>query len=141
MKPEAMVQQRVVAILRAAGCIVYNLSQGYRPGGKRHGTTRQSKGLADLWVFVPRRQLGFWFETKAPDDWADLELPAADRERIYRKKQTTEQAAFEGYCRLSNVPYVLGGAAEAEAWLVAAGVNTGSTRRLLEQDAPKVAGG
>lgn len=66
MKEEAV--QRAVRILyESYGGQWYNLSQGFRPGGARHGTTRQSKGLPDLWVFFPKSGFKLWHETKRLD--------------------------------------------------------------------------
>ncbi len=47
------------------GAKIYDLSQGYRPGGKRHATTRQTPGIPDLWIFVPNLNVGLWMEVKA----------------------------------------------------------------------------
>lgn len=124
MKPEASVQQRVVAIYRAAGATVCNLAQGYRPGGRRHGTTRQTKGIPDLYVFLPRRELAWWHEVKAPHrlDLAFEQMADADRAAMYRKKQTPEQVLFELLCRECQVAYILGGALEAHAFLQTIGI-------------------
>ena len=66
MKEDAV--QRAVRILyESYGGQWYNLSQGFRPGGARHGTTRQSKGLPDLWVFFPASGFKLWHETKRLD--------------------------------------------------------------------------
>lgn len=140
MNREAMVQARIMAIYRAAGCTVMNLAQGYRPGGRRHGTTRQSKGLPDLYVFLPRKSIAWWHEVKAPAQLADLDRPAAELKRIYRRRMSPEQALFELRCKQCRVPYVLGGTAEAVAWLehlgvvqgnIGAGANALSTTREL----------
>ncbi len=61
---EDAVQRAVRTLYEAYGGEWYNLSQGYRPGGKRHATTRQSKGLPDLWVFFPAVGFRLWHETK-----------------------------------------------------------------------------
>ncbi len=66
MKEDAV--QRAVRILyESYGGQWYNLSQGFRPGGARHGTTRQSKGIPDLWVFFPNAGFKLWHETKRLD--------------------------------------------------------------------------
>lgn len=64
---EAAVQISVRILYESYGGEWYNLSQGYRPGGPRHGTTRQTKGLPDLWVFFPRAGFRLWHETKRLD--------------------------------------------------------------------------
>lgn len=119
-----MVQQRVVAIYRAAGASVCNLAQGYRPGGHRHGTTRQTKGLPDLYIFLPRRRLAWWHEVKAPDrfDLAFEHMTVEARAALYRRKQSPEQVLFELRCGECQVPYLLGGALEAHAFLQTIGV-------------------
>ncbi|GIW54995.1 MAG: hypothetical protein KatS3mg082_1399 [Nitrospiraceae bacterium] len=62
---ERDVQRAVVELCRLYGGVVYSLSQGYRPGPRRHATTRQTKGLPDLWVFFPARKVGMWIEGQA----------------------------------------------------------------------------
>lgn len=115
-------QVRVIATYKAAGASVCSLSQGYRPGGRRHATTRQTKGLADLYVFIPRRGIAFWHEVKAPDRVEQLRLPADERMAIYRRKQTAEQSLFELRCVQCGVPYVLGGNDEAIEFLRKLGI-------------------
>ena len=51
---EETVQTSVTRLYEAYGGDVYDLSQGYRPGTKKHATTRQTPGLADLWIFFPK---------------------------------------------------------------------------------------
>lgn len=97
---ERAVQQRVVAIFAAFGGIVYNLAQGFRPGGRRHGTTRQTKGLPDLWIFFPARGRGAWFEVKRPG----AELRA-------------EQETFRVHCAACGIAHGWGGADEAYSLL------------------------
>lgn len=64
---EAAVQVAVRVLYEAYGGEWYNLSQGYRPGGARHETTRQTKGLPDLWLFFPASGFRLWHETKRLD--------------------------------------------------------------------------
>lgn len=111
---EAQVQERVKAVYRAVGCVVASFSQGWRPGGKRHATTRQTKGIPDLYVFPPVRYrepfdgcrvpvtplAPFWHETKRPGG-----------------KQSPEQLAWQRECEARGVGYVLGGVDEALAYL------------------------
>jgi hypothetical protein len=52
---EAEVQKACKALLRAWQFKVSDTSQGYRPGGKRHGTTRITKGVPDLYVTRPAK--------------------------------------------------------------------------------------
>lgn len=92
-----------VQLYKTLGCKVWSLSQGYRPGGKRHGTTRQTKGLPDLWVVPPRARLAeqqrypWWQETKRDGG-----------------KQSPEQLAFQDACEAAGVTVVVGGLAEAQ---------------------------
>lgn len=50
---ESDVQRDVKAILELYGFDVTDTSQGYRPGGRRHGTTRITRGTPDLFVTRP----------------------------------------------------------------------------------------
>ena len=47
---EEDVQAAVRSALRTHGWGISDMSQGYRPGGKRHWTTRQRKGIPDMYV-------------------------------------------------------------------------------------------
>jgi hypothetical protein len=106
---EREIQRQVKAAYEACGCFVANFSQGYRPGGKRHATTRQTKGIPDLYVFPPVREVRgplaghatvylapWWHETKRPG-----------------ARQTAEQRTWQMRCEQRGVAYVLGGVAEA----------------------------
>jgi hypothetical protein len=111
---ESAVQNAVKEIFQLYGADIYDLSQGYRPGGKRHGTTRQSKGLADLYVFFPRWQTAIWFEVKKrPDEWPLNGVESSVRREFYRKVQTDHQMVFETHCAACGVRYLLGGLEEA----------------------------
>lgn len=50
---ETQVQAECAELYRLHGGLIYDLSQGYRPGTAKHATTRQTPGLADLWIFFP----------------------------------------------------------------------------------------
>jgi len=93
---ERDVQRDVVTLYRRFGCTVCSLSQGYRPGGPRHGTTRQTKGLADLRVFLPAKGLTWEHEVKRPGG-----------------EQSPEQAEFERLVTACGVAYALGGTGAA----------------------------
>jgi hypothetical protein len=54
--PEKREQRWVMDCFLKAGMRVYNLSQPR--------ATMQTEGLPDLWIFCPRRSVGFWFEVK-----------------------------------------------------------------------------
>ncbi len=45
------VQTAIKQVLKVWGFDIIDTSQGYRPGGKRHGTTRITKGTPDLFVW------------------------------------------------------------------------------------------
>jgi hypothetical protein len=106
---ETDVQRAVVGFYRQVGGVVYDLAQGYRPGGRRHGTTRQTKGLPDLWVFFPHLGLVLWHEVKA----VPRSVPEERRPDVLTKKQTAEQRTFQKHCEEVRMPYVLGGLPEA----------------------------
>ncbi len=93
-------QKAMVRLLRSIGGQVYSLSQGYRPGGKRHATTRQTKGLPDLWVFLPPRQIAFWLEVKKKSGHVK-----------------PEQIVFGHRCEANGVPYCRGGVDDLKKFL------------------------
>ncbi len=64
---ETQVQAECAGLYRLHGGLIYDLSQGYRPGTERHATTRQTPGLADLWIFFPSSDpvSVLWHEVKA----------------------------------------------------------------------------
>lgn len=105
MEREKDIHYRVAKLYAACGGRVYNLAQGYRPGGRRHATTRQTKGLPDLHVMFPARRVVFWHEVKRP-----------------KAKQTPEQEVFQAACQACAVGYVLGGEDEAIAHLKTIGL-------------------
>jgi hypothetical protein len=85
-------QRAVVKLFRLAGCFVYSLSQPRR--------TMQTEGLADLWVFCPRRRCAWWWEVKRPGG-----------------KLRPEQREFREHCRATGIRYEFGGLTEAIALL------------------------
>lgn len=85
-------QRGVVQLYQGCGCVVFSLSQGYRPGGKRHGTTRQTKGLPDLLVCHEASGTAWSHEVKRPGG-----------------QQRPEQAAYERVTVRCGLPYALGG--------------------------------
>jgi hypothetical protein len=48
---ESDVQKAIKGALKAKKFWIIDTSQGFRPGGKRHGTTRITKGTPDLYVW------------------------------------------------------------------------------------------
>ena len=115
---EKDVQRHVVQLYAAAGCWVYSLSQGYRPGGKGHGTTRQTKGLPDLYVMHSAGRV-CWHETKRPG-----------------AVQSTGQRLFQCRANECNVDYVWGGYREALVWLLGHGLWHLPAGVTLDQVAP-----
>lgn len=105
---ERQVQQRVVATYEAVGCLVANFAQGYRPGGRGHATTRQTKGIPDLYVFPPRR-LAFRADGNVDPFWHEVKRPGG--------VQSPEQKRWQEECENRGVGYVLGGVNEALAYL------------------------
>lgn len=88
---EKDVEREIVKALSKMGFFVSTLSQGYRPGGRRHATTRQTKGIPDLYFQHPRHGTG-WLEVKGPETpvtsdqraWHARERASAGRVAIVR---------------------------------------------------------
>jgi hypothetical protein len=94
---EIQVQGSIKDLWRQLGGFVNDLSQGYRPGGHRHGSTRQTKGLADLYLQHTGKGLALWFETKRPSEVDG---------------QTPEQVMFERRNKECGIPSGHGGMPE-----------------------------
>lgn len=60
--PEAAEERSIVSAARTLGFAVFSFAQGYRPDH----STRQTKGIPDLYLVHPKRGLRLWWETKAP---------------------------------------------------------------------------
>lgn len=99
---EKQVAYQVRRLYEAVGCTVYSTSQA-RP-------SRVAKGLPDLYVVHPRIG-GWWHEVKREGG-----------------RQSPGQVAFQQEMQRCGVAYVLGGLAEAQAFLHTKGivVNYGS---------------
>lgn len=108
-------QAAIVQLLRSIGAAVYVLGTR-RPAGKpcptcgtfvpEHQGTRQTPGLPDLYVVLPRRDSAYardplWIEVKA----------AAGR-------LSEEQQTFQTLADLGRVGHVVGGIDAVIAWLV-----------------------
>jgi hypothetical protein len=91
---EADVQREVIRLFRAMGGDVYELSQ------KR--AAKQTPGLPDLWCFMPRRRLGFWWETKRPRGG----------------RLSPAQVHFAEQCAATGTPYGTGALRDAEDFLI-----------------------
>lgn len=110
-RSEAAIQRDVKAAYEAVGCFVANFSQGYRPGGRHHGSTRQTEGVPDLYVFPPLRGADVAALTvghvavRLQPWWHETKRPGA--------KQRLGQIEWGHRCRDRGVGYVLGGVAEA----------------------------
>jgi hypothetical protein len=63
---EAQVQEKIKSFWRSIGGFVNDYSQGYRPGGRHHGSTRQTEGVADLLLQHEGRGVALFWETKRP---------------------------------------------------------------------------
>lgn len=63
---EAHVQLACDRLMQKLGFFVVKFDQGYRPGGRRHGTTRQTKGIPDRLYLHEKKRLQLWREMKAP---------------------------------------------------------------------------
>lgn len=65
---EASVQKKIKQLAGILGFrLLCDSSQGYRPGGPRHGTTRITKGFPDLLFGHPERQVLVFVEVKGPN--------------------------------------------------------------------------
>ena len=65
---ERSVQKKIIEFARIAGLrLLCNSAQGYRPGGRRHGTTRITPGFPDLLFGHPGKKLLLFVEVKGPD--------------------------------------------------------------------------
>lgn len=114
------VQRQVVEAYERVGCIVAPVAQSYRRGSRRNPG---APGIPDLYVFPParvgqvlhvtdlsaaaieraiaeQRLQPWWHETKSEDG-----------------KQSPDQAEWQRRCAACGVSYVLGGVAEAVAYL------------------------
>lgn len=127
MKPEAREELAVRRLFAAAGGITYVLSGNGRPG--EEGGTRQTPGLADLWVFFPAIGRAAWFETKSAAGLKEHRRLAQAPlvltwSRPYRLKWEHAQAQrlFGERCLASGVAWGLGTVAEAQALLVELGL-------------------
>ena len=104
MQHEKLEQQRIAALLRSVGAIVYVLGTR-RPKGDHQGT-RQTPGLPDLYAFLPGSRIApspvaVWIEVKA-----------------HGGARTPDQQYFAEFCEGARAPYLCGGLDEVIAWLV-----------------------
>ena len=99
---EKETERAVKDLYRKLGLKVWSLSQGYRPGaqGGGHATTRQTKGIADL--FVTGRGKVAWHEVKRPG-----------RIRPAQLKKQEDQRFFEEAVVACGMPYAFGGVGAA----------------------------
>ena len=115
---EREVKHAVVEFYRMMGVTVWNLDQGFRPGGRRHGTTRQAKGLSDLYCTWPARGVAWWVELKRPGG-----------------ELRPEQVRFRDDNARCGVTVVVGGVVEAVAHIEALrGVGAGRPSGPLPGD-------
>lgn len=92
-------QRNARKVFVALGCRVYWLSQARRTG--------QTPGLGDLWVFVPKLGLAFWWETKHG-----------------RGDLSTAQQEFRDLCAACGIRYACGTAKDAEDYAITLGLAT-----------------
>ena len=89
---ERELQKAGTDLLKQLGFDVSNLSQGFRPGGRRHGSTRQRPGLPDTYCRHVLKRLRFWIEWKGPEtrvtdhqrSWHELEAASGGTVWIVR---------------------------------------------------------
>lgn len=74
---EAETQRAIKLALGALGFeVAADTSQGYRPGGRRHATTRITKGVPDLYVRHRERRVRGFLEVKGKETRVTLEQRA-----------------------------------------------------------------
>lgn len=61
---ENSVQKKIKQLASHYGYHVSDTSQGYRPGGRRHGTTRITRGFPDLFMMNPQTRDHLFVEVK-----------------------------------------------------------------------------
>lgn len=105
-KPEKREQRWVIDCFKKAGMRVYSLSQPR--------ATMQSEGLPDLWVFCPRKKVGFWWETKAP-----------------KGQMSPAQRVFRDLCLVTDTPHYVGGLEHARRLLEELGLTWAPIPREL----------
>lgn len=122
-------QAAIVQLLRAIGADVYVLGTRRSSGRNcphcrtfvpNHDmSTRQTPGIPDLYVVLPKRRLVFipdMFSQRRPDpprEKAWIEVKAAGG------VASEAQKAFKALCEESETPHILGGLDDVVAWLVA----------------------
>jgi hypothetical protein len=94
---EKSVQHEVRQLYEQAGCKVYNLSQAR--------ASKQTAGLADLWVAHRGAGAAWWHETKRPGG-----------------ARTTAQNEFKDDCTATATGYVCGGVEAARRMLASLGL-------------------
>lgn len=149
--PEEAIEIQLRRLFTAVGIDVQKVSQGVRghfdqAAGKfvsDRGGTRQTRGQADLELWIPGRDstlvIGKW-ETKSPQGLKEFEaLRGRTLDEIRRNapsrleawRHVQEQLLYAARCRLAGVLYGRGGIAEAYAFLETLGLATyeGQERR------------
>lgn len=103
--PEKVIQSQVVNLLRSIGARVYVLGT-VRPKGDTPGT-RQSKGLPDLYAFLPPQPY------TDPDSWKPLWIEV----KAQGGKLRPEQAEFRDYSVKAGHRHIVGGLDDVVAYL------------------------
>lgn len=98
---EKHIQNEIIKLYKAFGCVVYSLSQAR--------ASKQSPGLPDICCFYEgpdfTTSFSFWHEVKTPGG-----------------KSSEAQLEFQIRCKRTGVDYVLGGVLAAEAYLIKMGL-------------------
>lgn len=100
--PEKMVQAQIVDLLRKVGAEVYVLGT-VRPKGDTPGT-RQSKGLPDVYAFLPPRHVTCWVTL-----WVEVKSEGG--------KLRPEQETFRELCLWASHHYIVGGLEDVTLYL------------------------
>lgn len=65
---EKVIQAEVKKVLALHGYLISDFSQGYRPGGSRHASTRITCGVPDVYVQHRSLPITMWIEVKRPGE-------------------------------------------------------------------------
>lgn len=103
--PERVIQAQVVSLLRSIGARVYVLGT-VRPKGDTPGT-RQSKGIPDLYAFLPP------LPYTDPNSWKPVWIEVKAKGGRLRP----EQAEFRDTCVKANHRHIVGGLDDVVAYL------------------------
>lgn len=132
--PEELTERDVRNLFSTTGGRVYKLSQGWRGhfvDGTRiddRGGTRQTKGIPDLEVWYPERQLVLKFEVKTASGLRThnrmlaLAPPDVKKSQVRDWRRAQAQHQYAQLCKQCRIPYSMGGVAEATLLLQSLGI-------------------